>query len=603
MCNPRWFNKPKFHVLLHLPGHVIRLGPPILFATETFESYNYVIRLRSIHSNQQAPSADIGASFSLLHAMQHLVSGGYFQLADDKSSSGSISSAPWIQAGPKVRALIHDKTFVKFMGLSELSKTSAAGLCVPLPNPQGVPIRWTSTLASDLLSSLLAEATPDLVVKCRSLRLDDKSKVSLEDFALIHLETTKDPSTSHGNVIIAQIQEILAEHLTQRAIVLVMKPFKIGTPIPPYHFPLILPSEQPALAINILNIITPVSVFHDCANLKCTLSKTRQMRQERQVLDSYQDEVQHTSQPNRLVLNVAQLRSADSIHAFYPDMSPPYPPIDEAIDQGLTRQVQSQEQEQIEQQEKETQAAERAKKKEEKEGQPAKKRKVRGSTPSHQPSQRFHPYSGTSMINSRLTLHQHGPSGFRANTLTPGNFESSPGPARGWPGYNGEITLPGDQGASNNTTIPPLAVDSIANEQGLSGPQRAELHRFSKENAGVQHTQVHAHQLALDNKLAGIQSALANVQGIMAQVLKTATETWNPTESQKKAVYNMCWNYLTYDLNSYLQMHEEVVTSVGADPVGILGLEGYGSEPILTDAVKAYIRTEANNVKSRFKKH
>ncbi|KAG9096189.1 hypothetical protein FS749_008951 [Ceratobasidium sp. UAMH 11750] len=254
-------------------------------------------------------------------------------------------------------------------------------------------------------------------------------------------------------------------------------------------------------------------------------------------------------------------------------MSPPYPPIDEAIDQGLTRQVQSQEQEQIEQQEKETQAAERAKKKEEKEGQPAKKRKV------------------------------HGPSGFRANTLTPGNFESSPGPARGWPGYNGEITLPGDQGASNNTTIPPLAVDSIANEQGLSGPQRAELHRFSKENAGVQHTQVHAHQLALDNKLAGIQSALANVQGITAQVLKTATETWNPTESQKKAVRNMCWNYLTYDLNSYLQMHEEVVTSVGADPVGILGLEGYGSEPILTDAVKAYIRTEANNVKSRFKKH
>lgn len=40
---PRWFNKPKFHLLLHLPFHVRRFGPAILFATETFESFNAVI--------------------------------------------------------------------------------------------------------------------------------------------------------------------------------------------------------------------------------------------------------------------------------------------------------------------------------------------------------------------------------------------------------------------------------------------------------------------------------------------------------------------------------------------------------------------------------
>ncbi|KAF8593050.1 hypothetical protein BDV93DRAFT_429225, partial [Ceratobasidium sp. AG-I] len=75
-CNPQWFNKPKFHIFLHLPQHVCRIGPPSLFATETFESYNFVIHLRSIHSNQQAPSVNIGNSFSLLHAVRHLVSGG-----------------------------------------------------------------------------------------------------------------------------------------------------------------------------------------------------------------------------------------------------------------------------------------------------------------------------------------------------------------------------------------------------------------------------------------------------------------------------------------------------------------------------------------------
>ncbi|KAF9072514.1 hypothetical protein BDP27DRAFT_1205221, partial [Rhodocollybia butyracea] len=30
----RWFNKPKFHILVHLPEHIRRFGPAMLFATE-----------------------------------------------------------------------------------------------------------------------------------------------------------------------------------------------------------------------------------------------------------------------------------------------------------------------------------------------------------------------------------------------------------------------------------------------------------------------------------------------------------------------------------------------------------------------------------------
>ncbi|KAJ3859265.1 hypothetical protein EV359DRAFT_75674 [Lentinula novae-zelandiae] len=40
---PRWFNKPKFHVLLHLPDHIRRFGPVMLFATEAFKLYNAII--------------------------------------------------------------------------------------------------------------------------------------------------------------------------------------------------------------------------------------------------------------------------------------------------------------------------------------------------------------------------------------------------------------------------------------------------------------------------------------------------------------------------------------------------------------------------------
>lgn len=75
---PRWFNKPKFHILLHLPDHVRRFGPPMLFATEGFESFNAVIRSHSIHSNHRAPSRDIAAGMAHHNRIRHLLSGGFF---------------------------------------------------------------------------------------------------------------------------------------------------------------------------------------------------------------------------------------------------------------------------------------------------------------------------------------------------------------------------------------------------------------------------------------------------------------------------------------------------------------------------------------------
>ncbi|KAI5983991.1 hypothetical protein F5J12DRAFT_729455, partial [Pisolithus orientalis] len=53
---PQWFNKPKFHILRHLPDHIQHFGPAILFATEGFESYNAMIHDHSIHSNRKVPS-------------------------------------------------------------------------------------------------------------------------------------------------------------------------------------------------------------------------------------------------------------------------------------------------------------------------------------------------------------------------------------------------------------------------------------------------------------------------------------------------------------------------------------------------------------------
>ena len=74
----RWFNKPKFHIFVHLLEHIRRFGPAILFATEAFESFNAVIRVKSVHSNRHAPSRDIGQAFAQGNRIQHLLSGRLF---------------------------------------------------------------------------------------------------------------------------------------------------------------------------------------------------------------------------------------------------------------------------------------------------------------------------------------------------------------------------------------------------------------------------------------------------------------------------------------------------------------------------------------------
>ncbi|KAJ3858394.1 hypothetical protein EV359DRAFT_69043 [Lentinula novae-zelandiae] len=73
----RWFNKPKFHILVHL-SEIRRFGPAMLFATEVFESYNAVIRAKSIHSNWLVPSHDIAWAFARQNHIRHMLSGGVF---------------------------------------------------------------------------------------------------------------------------------------------------------------------------------------------------------------------------------------------------------------------------------------------------------------------------------------------------------------------------------------------------------------------------------------------------------------------------------------------------------------------------------------------
>jgi hypothetical protein len=66
---------------------------------------------------------DIGSAFSHLHAVRHLVSGGYVH-----SDMNGNCIAPR-QAGPEVLALLKDDEFLAFMSMGGLWDVSQSGAC------------------------------------------------------------------------------------------------------------------------------------------------------------------------------------------------------------------------------------------------------------------------------------------------------------------------------------------------------------------------------------------------------------------------------------------------------------------------------------------
>jgi hypothetical protein len=90
--NAQWINKPKIHMLIHLPESILRFGPASLFSTEKFESYNGVLRQASIHSNRLSPGRDLAVTFDNYSSLKFLVSGGVI-LDQETGATSAASSA------------------------------------------------------------------------------------------------------------------------------------------------------------------------------------------------------------------------------------------------------------------------------------------------------------------------------------------------------------------------------------------------------------------------------------------------------------------------------------------------------------------------------
>ncbi|KAI6026560.1 hypothetical protein BKA83DRAFT_121163 [Pisolithus microcarpus] len=283
---PQWFNKPKFHILRHLPDHIRRFGPAILFATEGFESYNAVIRDHSIHSNRQAPSWDIARGMARCHCVHHFLSGGKFHACEPMATDlpYSDNEHEWLACGSAVQSLVN----INIPG----HRNTSTALHVP---------------------HALHHVERRLYQTCGSVVALNGEVCCTGDFVL-----AQDTHAPQALPIIGRLSEILqvchspAQHRNQASLLL-LETFQVIGSSDIYLLPQIQPSGWVVLSATAL--ICGVNVQHNCAGNGCTGTSTVPVYEERERTTKTQQQISHRN-PSDFILNTAQMRDATHVQQF-----------------------------------------------------------------------------------------------------------------------------------------------------------------------------------------------------------------------------------------------------------------------------------------------
>ncbi|KAH9807622.1 hypothetical protein DFH28DRAFT_914221, partial [Melampsora americana] len=171
----QWTNKPKFHMLIHLVDSIRRFGPPLLCATETFESFNGILRWASVHSNRHNPGLHIATTFMHSRLLRMLCSGGSFWDSKRKCRN---------QAGKEVIKFFRDNLWIQ-KDLGYNSSWNSKGQLFMKGHPDG-PLAEAPKILRDNFPNYLWSSN-------RELYLESKQRVSLNSFVLVDLPSLSGP--------------------------------------------------------------------------------------------------------------------------------------------------------------------------------------------------------------------------------------------------------------------------------------------------------------------------------------------------------------------------------------------------------------------------
>ncbi|KAJ7475625.1 hypothetical protein B0H11DRAFT_2427303 [Mycena galericulata] len=336
-----WFNKPKFHVILHLPAHIRRFGPAMLFATEGFESFNAIIRACSVHSNRHAPSHDIAVRMARGNRLRHLLSGGFFRKnvqpptisrsrgepnsmaqpapqepADTpwmKISLAELKGTIWVTAGKGALLLLDLNSFgSRLLGIQRLEQSPTPGTC----QKRGAEKRWSATecaRAGIPIPAIYGDRTSVYTPSIITLVNGDACAVG---DSIVYDDVTATTGTYRriGQVLeIVQIIGSPAEEAGKADLILVSRAL-VGEAHSLYCMRRVQATDEVQF-VTVTDIQCTVNIQHNCADNKCRASRSKKIYQEREETSERALEVDHHSKTDR-VLNTGQMRDAAILQAF-----------------------------------------------------------------------------------------------------------------------------------------------------------------------------------------------------------------------------------------------------------------------------------------------
>ncbi|KAJ3765415.1 hypothetical protein FB446DRAFT_795072 [Lentinula raphanica] len=279
---PRWFNKPKFHIIKHLPMHIRRFGPAML---------------RGVFP--KPASTDLSTS----NEPQSDTAGSMFY-SDDPSD--------WVSAGPLPLALIRLRPnrrniVAEALGLNpdQSRRSDSVGSCLTVILRKQPP---SNLIAHQLLPSSLENTPNDHRFNTfKTMTTASLELCSPDDFVLVG--NARDSTITP---IVARICEIIqvsgsSEESYAKASGVLVATYNTRNTDPIYKLPRLGHSQF--MLVVPQNILCRVNVQHNCAANNCDMSATRPVYQERERTEHTVPRIHHY-RPDDLLLNTNQMTSA-----------------------------------------------------------------------------------------------------------------------------------------------------------------------------------------------------------------------------------------------------------------------------------------------------
>ncbi|OAV92820.1 hypothetical protein PTTG_04927 [Puccinia triticina 1-1 BBBD Race 1] len=297
--NAQWVNKPKFHMLLHLPESIERFGPAPGFSTEKFEPFNGVLRKASVHSNKLAPGRDIATTFENLSSLRLVMSDGVI-LDDITGMTRKI--------GPEVTSFFRNNVSVqRSMGYNaDLARS---------PDARKFPSRTMLPLPEDLQCAI-----PDSLQNAHGT-----SGISQVAQVLIN----KHDRVNHGSFVAVTPRGRVATFFAEISV------FTMGDVDAHYHMRQVVRSQH-RVVVNAKYIQGCINVQHNCHLGECTVERTKAVLMEGKASRVKTGQVAHTDTDN-YIINAASLHDPH-LHqtvANLPILTPNGSDWSEAISRGL----------------------------------------------------------------------------------------------------------------------------------------------------------------------------------------------------------------------------------------------------------------------------